>query len=102
MLADIDSNKATFVVLKKSIDHYTVRTEAFLFVTLIREAEFLIDMPLNVFHQLSDSLPGEAGSTWKNIVFMFNAGRSGSTLLARIVEEADPEVKCSLDWPILH
>uniref|UniRef100_A0A915K088 Sulfotransferase n=1 Tax=Romanomermis culicivorax TaxID=13658 RepID=A0A915K088_ROMCU len=93
MLAEVSPEKVVFVEMRRPIDQYTVKNSVFLYITLVKEAVRLIKMPLKVFHQLADRMRQTWGKNndWKHIMFLFNSGRCGSTVVARIVEEAGEE-----------
>jgi len=49
-------------------------------------------MPSAVFHQLARNSP-KPEENYEQISFIFNCGRCGSTLMARMIEEADQNSK---------
>lgn len=89
ILMDVTYKKAIFVQLPHSCVHYTVKNVPFMFITVVKDALKLIEMPLDSFHKLADKV-GQPEKSYDRITFLFHAGRCGSTAIARVVEELDP------------
>uniref|UniRef100_A0A915KMC3 Sulfotransferase n=1 Tax=Romanomermis culicivorax TaxID=13658 RepID=A0A915KMC3_ROMCU len=88
ILAQITCQKAVFVELDRSIEECGVQNQPFLFMTLVKNAVRLIEMPISSLHKLADELPSPT-DYFDSIIFLFSSGRCGSTAVARIVAEAD-------------
>lgn len=100
MLMDVTYTKAVFVELPKSLIHYTVKNVAFLFITLVTDGIRLIEMPMESFHRLADKV-GHPDTRFDRITFLFNIGRCGSTVIARMIEECDPDTIVFSEPPCL-
>lgn len=90
MLVDVTYTKAVFVQFPHTLDHYTVKSAPFLFITAVTDAVSLIEIPLVTFHRLARKV-GHPAYRFDNITFLFNIGRSGSTVVCRMIEDSDPE-----------
>lgn len=90
MLIDVTTSKAVFVQLPKPLDQYTIKNVKFLFIETVSDAISLIEMPLASLQRLADEI-GDPTDRYDKITFLFNSGRCGSTAVASMIQEADPE-----------
>lgn len=90
MLIDVTPTKAVFVQFPRSLDNYNVKNVKFLFIESVFLAVNLIEMPLDSFRKLADRV-GDPTLRYDRITFLFGVGRCGSTVVARMLEEADSD-----------
>uniref|UniRef100_A0A915KMK6 Uncharacterized protein n=1 Tax=Romanomermis culicivorax TaxID=13658 RepID=A0A915KMK6_ROMCU len=90
VLAEITYKKALFVELDRNLDECGVRNAPFMFITMVKNAVRLIEIPLWTLHKLADEVPTPTDH-YERVTFLFSSGRCGSTAVARIIAEADPD-----------
>lgn len=71
-----------------------MRKATFLWDELVSDAQRLITVPISSFHRLAEeglTRKQQIDSHATDLTFLFGTGRCGSTLIAKIVDTADPE-----------
>lgn len=96
ILVGVKSKQAIFVRLENRLDQYTVTKAPFLFLTCVQKARELIEMPFWALEHLAREI---GDPKYEKICFMINSGRCGSTAVAKMIDEADPENTLVLSEP---
>jgi len=88
VLMCVTKKVAVFLVMPKSIWHYTADKAAFCWITLFKEACGTITMPLASLHRLADKM----GEIKTPSMLISNEGRCGSTLLCNLMHYSNRKV----------
>jgi len=88
VLMCVTRKSAVFLIMPKSIWHYTADKAAFCWLTLFQEACGTITMPLSSLHRLADKM----GEIKTPSMVISNEGRCGSTLLCNLMHYSNRKV----------
>ncbi|KAL1232845.1 Cytochrome c oxidase subunit [Trichinella spiralis] len=100
ILVDVDTDGALFLEMPDSVERFTANRATFQWNTVGHEALRLIWMPLESFYKIAEQI-GDPAERNHRVTFFFNSGRCGSTLVAKIVDHADPGSLVLSEPPVL-